>query len=159
MEPAPNKVNVVLDNVRSALNVGSFFRTADAAGINKLYLTGITAYPPHNKIPKTALGAIESVPWEYNKETADCIAQVKRDAPLTSFVAVELTDTAENYWDYPFKTDTTLIFGHELSGISTEFLEAAEHTVYIPMFGKKESLNVSVAFGIIIYEVLRKIRN
>ena len=149
-------INVILDDIRSALNVGAFFRTSDAAQVKKLLLTGITPYPPHNRIPKTALGSIDNVNWEYFREKEKAISNVIEENPTTDIVAVELTENADVYWDYNFTDNTTLIFGHEIEGVSSEYLDKTNATVMIPMLGKKESLNVAVSYGIIVYEIIRQ---
>jgi tRNA G18 (ribose-2'-O)-methylase SpoU len=146
-------VSVVLEDVRSALNVGSIFRTSDGANIEKLYLTGITPYPPHNRIPKTALGAIDSVPWERHANSYEII---KKQAQVTTLIAVEINENAINYTDYKFLFPTTIVLGNEISGISPEILALCKQTIKIPMFGQKESLNVATAYGIIIYEIIRQ---
>lgn len=145
-------VTVILEDVRSALNVGAIFRTADAALIGKLILAGITPYPPHNKIPKTALGSIDTVPWEHYADK-DKLFKNK-----STVVAVENTSDATNYWDYQFPQNLTLIMGNEISGVSQELLNKADEVVKIPMYGSKESLNVATSFGIIIYEIIRQWR-
>jgi tRNA G18 (ribose-2'-O)-methylase SpoU len=149
-----NPVVVVLDNIRSALNVGAIFRTCDATNIQKLCLCGITAYPPHSRIPKTALGATESVPWKHYKTTKDALLTIKN----TTIVSVELTSNATNLWDYQFRPNTALVFGNEISGISKEILKKSDAVVKIPMFGSKKSLNIATSCGIVLYEVLRQLR-
>ncbi|MFC1780079.1 RNA methyltransferase [Patescibacteria group bacterium] len=146
---------VVLDNIRSALNVGAIFRTCDATNIEKLMLCGITAYPPHSRIPKTALGATESVPWEHYKTTEDTIKTMQLSNYVT--ISVELTSNATNLWDYEFKPNTALVFGNEISGISKEVQKMSDDVVKIPMFGKKKSLNVATSCGIVLYEALRQL--
>jgi len=147
-------LTTILDNIRSALNVGAMFRTSDAAGINKMYLCGITPFPPHNKIPKTALGAIDTVLWKYEKDTLPVLKHLKNKGH--EIISVELTENSINYWEYKYKRPTTLIFGNEITGISKEILDYSDAVVYIPMFGKKESLNVATTFGITVYEVIRQ---
>lgn len=154
--PTRFPINVILDNIRSAYNVGSFFRTSDAARIRKLYLCGITCYPPHNKIPKTALGAQDSVPWEHNKNTEEVIKKLKKQG--NQIVAVEQTPDAVSYWEFKYKKPCTLIFGNEINGVGEDILKLADAKVYIPMYGKKKSLNVVVSFGVVLYEVLRRIK-
>ena len=144
------KLHVVLDNIRSVFNVGSFFRTADAVGSTKLYLCGITATPDNPKIVKTALGATESVEWEYFDNTLDAIKQLKKD-DVPIFV-VELTPQAEHFQKIQYPDTVALVFGHERKGVSELVLQNADKVVFIPMSGIKESLNVSVAGGIIMYE-------
>lgn len=145
-------IYVVLDNIRSALNVGAIFRTCDAANVDKLLLCGITAYPPHNRIPKTALGATESVDWKHYQDSNEAINQCVN----TTVVSVELTDDAINYWDYTFRKPTAVVFGNEITGISEEVLDRSDAVIKVPMFGKKESLNVATTVGIVLYEVLRQ---
>jgi tRNA G18 (ribose-2'-O)-methylase SpoU len=149
-------INVVLQDIRSALNVGAIFRTSDGALIEKLYLTGITPYPPHNRIPKTALGAIDTVPWERNQNTRAVIDDLAQKMPL---VAVEINDQAQVYTDYKFPFPCAIILGNEISGISPDVLSRCEATIKIPMFGSKESLNVATAYGIVVYEILRQYYN
>lgn len=147
-------INVVLDNIRSALNVGAIFRTSDGAGINKLYLAGITPYPPHNKIPKTALGSIESVNWSHNKNTLETINKLKKEG--NEVVAAELTKDAKIYSEYKYERPTTLVFGHEINGVDKDVLDVVDEKIYIPMNGIKKSLNVATSYGIIVYEILRQ---
>jgi len=142
-------VTVLLDNIRSLYNVGSIFRTADAARVEKLFLCGITGYPPRKEIDKTALGAVETVPWEYFPEAADVLKNLKRqNIPI---VALEHTSESKSYWE-----PCCLVLGNEVWGIREELLEYADTAIEIPMFGAKHSLNASVAFGITIYEIIGK---
>jgi 23S rRNA (guanosine2251-2'-O)-methyltransferase len=157
MEKERFPITVILDNIRSALNVGAIFRTCDAANIEKLCLCGITAYPPHNRIPKTALGAIESVPWKHFKTTPEAIKTMSQCNHKTiKIISVELAKNAINFWDYKFESPLALIFGNEISGIPKELFETSDAVIKIPMFGKKESLNVATSVGIVLYEVLRQ---
>ncbi len=150
-------IHIVLENIRSAFNVGAIFRTTDAAAVEKLWLTGITPYPPHNRIPKTALGATESVKWEYNKDTIKVIENLKNNGVIT--VAAELTDRSISYTNYKYPKPVALVLGNEISGISKEVLDECQAVVEIPMFGHKESLNVEVSCGILIYEIIRQYQN
>lgn len=147
-------VYVVLDNIRSALNVGAIFRTCDATLVKKLYLCGITAYPPHNKIPKTAIGATDVVPWEYHKSTKDVIEKLKEEG--VQIVSVELTANSKNYTEHKYEQPTAIIFGHEIHGVSEEILKMSDATVEIPMLGRANSLNVATTTGIVLYEILRQ---
>ncbi|HEX9804970.1 MAG TPA: RNA methyltransferase [Candidatus Dojkabacteria bacterium] len=147
-------IYIILDNIRSALNVGAMFRTSDGAGVTKIFLCGITPYPPHNRIPKTALGAIEMVDWEYIKNTNEAIEKVKSLG--ATIVAVEIADNSIKYTDYNFTKPTALIFGNEINGVSEETLNKSNSSVYIPMYGEKESLNVATSFGILVYEIVRQ---
>jgi len=147
-------ITIVLENIRSALNVGAIFRTCDATQSQKLYLLGITPYPPHNKIPKTALGAENTVNWEYikNYETEEFIAKLP-----TPIISVELASNATNIYTSNLPAqECTLIFGHEIKGVSDFFLSISNYVYKVPMFGKKESLNVATTVGITSYEILRK---
>lgn len=147
-------IHIVLEDIRSAFNVGAFFRTADAAGIEKLYLNGITPYPPHNRIPKTALGATNTVHWEYEKNITLTIDKLQtQNIPV---VGVELTKTAIEYTKYKFSKPVALVFGNEVNGVTPETLEKCTDVVQIPMFGQKKSLNVEVSFGILVYEIIRQ---
>ncbi len=147
------KVHAVIDNVRSAYNIGSFFRTADATGCTKLHICGISAYPPNPKVEKTALGAAESVPWKYYKKTEEAIATLnKENIPI---YAVELTENSRDFRTFDYSHPVAFIFGHELDGIGNSILKLANHVIHIPMHGKKSSLNVATVAGIILYEAIR----
>lgn len=148
-----HQINPILEDVRSALNVGAMFRTSDAALVEKLYLAGITPYPPHNRIPKTALGAIDSVPWVYQKDKQLLIDTLASEMPI---IAVELTPEAIDYSEFQFPERLAVVFGNEISGVSEYSLSKATTTVKIPMYGIKESLNVATTFGIILFEILRQ---
>jgi tRNA G18 (ribose-2'-O)-methylase SpoU len=149
-----HNIIAVLDDIRSALNVGAIFRSSDAAGITELVLAGITPYPPHNRIPKTALGAIDSINWKHTRDKQQVITELQEKQ--IKIVSVELTENSETMWDFSFPEPVAVIFGNEVSGVSPEFLAASSAVVKIPMFGQKESLNVATCFGIIIYEIIRQ---
>lgn len=147
-------INVILYNIRSMYNVGSFFRTCDSALINTLILTGYTPFPPRKEIDKTALGATKTVNWEYEQNIINAINKQKYKGD--KIFAVELTNKKRLYdslqlSDFPL----TLIFGNELTGISDEVISHCDDSLEIPMFGVKHSLNVSVSGGIVIYEAVR----
>lgn len=139
----------MLDNIRSALNVGAIFRTADGAGASKLYLCGITPTPPHAKIPKTALGAVEHVSWERYDSTAQLVMKLKQEGVTT--VAIEQSNRSTLYTNYHFKSATAIIFGNEITGVDPKVLEIADHVIELPMYGHKNSLNVATTVGIISY--------
>ena len=147
---------LVLDNVRSALNVGSAFRTADAFALAHIYLCGITAQPPHREILKTALGATEAVDWTYTATVEEAITSLK--AAGYQIWAVE--QAAERTWLQDYEpTDNrpiALVFGNEVNGVSQSVMDTADGALEIPQFGTKHSLNVSVSLGITVWEVLRK---
>ena len=147
---------IVLDNVRSLHNVGSAFRTADAFRIEKIFLTGITGTPPHREIQKTALGATESVPWEYVENTSSLVSRLKNEG--YSIVIVE--QTSESIPLQKFTPDATqkycLVFGNEVHGVSEEVIQFGNIALEIPQEGTKHSLNISVCLGIVIWEIFRK---
>lgn len=146
---------VVLDNVRSLHNVGSVFRTADAFRIEKVYLCGITATPPHKDIRKTALGATETVTWEYAKDTAVLV----QDLTATHQVwAVEQAEGAISLRDFrPAKDQPlALVFGHEVKGVAQEVVNQCHGVLEIPQIGTKHSLNISVAAGVVLWELWNK---
>ena len=149
-------VAILLDNVRSLYNVGSFFRTADAAGVEKLYLAGITGHPPDRALTKTALGAEETVAWEYGWEPAPMLAGLRERG--FDIAAVETTLHAVDLFDWTPRFPVCLVFGHEVDGIRPEVSAFADTHVRIPMLGLKHSLNVATAGGVAIYELLRKYR-
>ena len=154
MGPLP--VAVLLDNVRSMYNVGSFFRSMDAAGCEKLYLSGITARPPQRAITKTALGAEETVPWEYTPDPAPCVEQLH--AAGCEIAAIETSLHAIDLFDWQPRFPVCLLFGHEVDGLRPDLLARCDTHVRIPMLGRKHSLNVATAGGVVIYELLRKYR-
>jgi tRNA(Leu) C34 or U34 (ribose-2'-O)-methylase TrmL len=149
-------VCVLLDNIRSQYNVGSFFRTADAAGIERLYLCGITSHPPAKTISKTALGSEDRVQWEHSWRPLDIIGDVRRDG--YEIAAVETSTNSVDLFDWEPRFPVCVIFGNEVDGVSPEVLDACGPRVRIPMLGAKQSLNVATAGGVVVYELLRKYR-
>jgi 23S rRNA (guanosine2251-2'-O)-methyltransferase len=149
-------VAVLLDNVRSMYNVGAFFRTADAAAIEKLYLCGITGHPPKHAITKTALGADETVPWEHAWEPLPVLEKLR--ARGYEMASIETTVHAVDLFDWSPRFPVCLIFGHEVEGVRPEISSQCDTHVRIPMLGAKHSLNVATAGGVVIYELLRKYR-
>ena len=148
-------VTLVLDNIRSALNVGSIFRTADAMAIQQIVLCGITARPPHKEINKTAIGATESVQWTYEQDIVKAVAQAKQDGH--HIVGIEQTNKSILLPDYQLPTDKHLmvIMGNEVNGISEEVLPLLDVAIEIPQYGTKHSLNVAVCAGIIMWSIRR----
>lgn len=150
-------IAAVLDNIRSAYNVGSMFRTAECAYISELILCGITAQPPHKEVEKTALGTTQLVPWRYFPDTLEAVRTLKDEG--WKIVVLEITDEsipiqsvgAEHF-------PLALVVGNELSGVDDRVLSQADLVVEIPQFGKKESLNVAVAFGVAVFLLLEKCR-
>lgn len=140
---------VLLNNVRSLYNVGSIFRTADGAGIEKLWLCGITGYPPQAQIAKTALGAEERVTWEHCDAALPVVRELKRKG--YQIVLLEQTQKSVFYQQFIPRTPVCLVVGNEISGVCEELVSLCDHSVEIEMAGIKNSLNVSVAFGIVAY--------
>jgi tRNA G18 (ribose-2'-O)-methylase SpoU len=149
-------VSILLHDVRSLYNVGAFFRSADAAGCEKLYLSGITARPPHAGIAKTALGAEETVPWEHSADPAALILRLRRQGH--EIAAIETSVHATDLYDWKPRFPVCVLFGHEVDGLAEPLLAACDTYVRIPMLGRKHSLNVATAGGVVIYELLRKYR-
>lgn len=147
-------IHLVLDNIRSAFNVGSAFRTGDAVMVEKIYLTGITAAPNNPKIEKTALTSTLSVPWQHYDTTAQAIDELK--AKKIPICVVELTSASVNFWHYQFPMPLALVVGNELEGVSNEAIAAADACIYIPMYGRKSTLNVSTSLGVALFEALRQ---
>ncbi len=155
---------VIAHNIRSLLNVGSFFRTADAFGVNKLFLTGYTGTPTNpvsgHKIGKTALGAEKFVPWQYARSAIRVISQLKKNYPGITIIGLEnnvpdlLRPKVTVLEQFKPKFPIVLVLGEEVNGIPPALIKLCDQIINIPMVGKKESLNVSVAFGIATY-VLR----
>ncbi len=140
---------VVLNNVRSLYNVGSIFRTADGAGVEKLWLCGITGIPPDPMISKTALGAENEVPWEWARSAAECVRKLKEQG--YNIVLLEQTDCSVPYEEFEPEAPVCLVLGHETGGVDDEILPLADQAVEIGMSGLKISLNVTVAFGVAAY--------
>ena len=147
-----NPVHVMLDNLRSAYNVGSMFRTADACGVGHIHLCGMTAHPPHPKLEKTALGAFEYVPWTYHERNRDCVDLIK--AQGMTLVGIETGEGAVPHHRFEWPKPVVVVFGNEVSGINERVLHRCDAVVRIPMQGYKNSLNVATAFGVILYSIL-----
>ncbi|MCW5911438.1 MAG: RNA methyltransferase [Cyclobacteriaceae bacterium] len=149
-------VCLLLDNIRSLHNVGSAFRTADAFRIEKIYLAGITGTPPHREIQKTALGATESVAWEYFENTATALENLKA-AGYTIVIVEQTTDSIPlQTFEAAPGTKYCLVFGNEVNGVSEEAIAFGDLALEIPQHGTKHSLNISVCLGIVLWEVFRK---
>ena len=151
-------VIVILDNVRSALNVGSFFRTCDAFAIQALWLTGITATPPNREIQKTAIGATESVAWKYFPTTTEAVLEAK--AIGCQIVGIEQTTHSKPLDEVVLeKTPMAVVFGNEVNGVSDEILPLLDACWEIPQSGTKHSLNVSVCGGIVLWFCVHGLKN
>ncbi len=147
---------LVLDNIRSMHNVGAAFRIADAFLIEKIFLCGITAQPPHRDIHKTALGAEQTVAWEHAPDTSSLLKQLKENG--YRIIAIEQTNQSmalQNYDPLPNQA-CCLVFGNEVCGISEAALSACDLALEIPQYGTKHSLNVSVTMGIVVWEMAKK---
>jgi tRNA G18 (ribose-2'-O)-methylase SpoU len=150
-------VTVVLNNIRSLYNVGSIFRTADGAGIEKIWLCGITGTPEQAGVKKTALGAEERVPWEHHPDAVDVVRQIKSKG--YQIILLEQMEESISYHQFVPKPPVCLVIGNEIEGVSRELVDLCDLSVEIAMSGIKNSLNVSVAFGIIAYHLHHSIRN
>lgn len=149
-------VALLLENVRSLYNVGSLFRTGDAAGIQKIALAGITGRPPHKGISKTALGAEERVPWSYDPDPISAADQLHREG--YELAVLETTLKAVDLFDWTPRYPVCVVLGHEVEGVTEALLNRCDMHVRIPMMGHKHSLNVATAGGVVLYELLRKYR-
>lgn len=150
-------IYVILENIRSLYNVGAIFRTSDGAGVEKIFLCGISGQPPDNpEIAKTALGAEESVEWEYEEEAIDVVKKLKKKG--VQIVGVEICKGAENYFEADVNFPIALVVGHETEGVSQDVLNLCDKVVFVPMHGVKESLNVEAAFSTVVYEMVRKFK-
>lgn len=149
------EIYIILDNIRSAFNVGSIFRSADGAGsVKKIYLCGMTTDIDNPKLDKTALGATDMIPSEHYDSTQEAIDELKEmGIPI---YAVELTDDAQHFQKIQYPKKVALLFGHEKRGVSDDILERVDEKIYIPMRGKKESLNVANCASIILYEITKE---
>lgn len=151
-------VAVVLDNVRSMHNIGSIFRTGDGFAIEKIYLCGITAQPPHREIEKTALGATQSVDWVHFESTTDAIASLRNDG--YDIIAIEQASGSIMLNTYQPQTDKkyALIFGNEVNGVSDEAMAEIDACIEIPQFGTKHSFNIVISAGIVLWDFFAKLR-
>ncbi len=150
-------IAAVLDNIRSAYNVGAMFRTAECAYIAELILCGITARPPHRKVEKTALGTTQLVPWRYFADTVEAVHTLKEEG--WTVAALEITDESvpiQQVERHHFPI--ALVIGNEVTGVDDRVLATVDMVLEIPQFGEKESLNVAVAFGIAVYLLVEKLR-
>jgi tRNA G18 (ribose-2'-O)-methylase SpoU len=149
-------ITLILDNIRSGLNTGSAFRTADAFALEHIYLCGITGQPPHREILKTAIGATESVAWTYEKDTLAVVKKLQM-AGYQVF-AVEQVDEKVFLQDleWPDENKVALVFGNEVKGVQPEVVEQVDGIIEIPQFGTKHSLNISVCLGIVVWDLFKK---
>ncbi len=149
---------VILDNVRSMHNIGSIFRTSDGFAIEKIYLCGITAQPPHREIEKTALGATQSIEWAYSADICDTINKLKSDG--YTIIAIEQAEnsTMLNNYDPDNSMKYALIFGNEVNGVSDQAMNLIDNCLEIPQFGTKHSFNIVVSAGIVLWDFFAKLK-
>ncbi len=158
MKEKSNQTILILPNIRSAQNVGAIFRTADAVGVNKIYLTGYTPTPldkygrPRSDIAKSALGAEVDMDWEYEETLSPLIEKLKKEG--YTIVALEQNKNSIDYKNFKAGDKTVLILGNEVDGLDKNILDICDTIIEIPMMGKKESLNVSVATGVALFRIL-----
>jgi 23S rRNA (guanosine2251-2'-O)-methyltransferase len=146
---------IVLDNIRSLNNVGSVFRTADCFRIEKIYLCGITATPPHRDIHKTAIGATESVEWEHVENTVELVKQLQSDG--WKCYAIEQVEDSVSLEEFEPAEKTAIIMGNEVDGVQQDVINSCDGTIEIPQFGTKHSLNISVCTGIVVWDIFAKL--
>ncbi|WNB17879.1 RNA methyltransferase [Marivirga arenosa] len=153
-ETPKNPIVLVLDNVRSMNNVGSAFRTSDAFLIEKIYLCGITAKPPHREINKTALGATDSVEWEHLENTLDAVEKLKKEG--YKVMSVEQAEESLSLEEFNPQKDEkyAFVFGNEVFGVEQEVVDKSDHCLEIPQFGTKHSLNISVSIGVVLWHTV-----
>jgi 23S rRNA (guanosine2251-2'-O)-methyltransferase len=149
---------LILDNVRSLNNIGSVFRTADAFLIEKIYLCGITATPPHKDIQKTALGATDSVDWEYAESTLTVVEGLQKEGVVVA--AIEQAENSVSLQDFEVERDTSyaLVFGNEVKGVQQEIVSTSDIVIEIPQHGTKHSLNISVSTGVVVWDIYSKLK-
>lgn len=151
------KLIIILDNIRSSNNVGSVFRTADAFLIEKIYLCGITATPPHKDIHKTALGATDSVEWEYAENTIELVEKLKSQG--IEVISIEQSENAVMLDKFSVEKDVTyaIVFGNEVKGVSQNVVSESDRVIEIPQFGTKHSLNIAVSTGVVVWDLFVKL--
>lgn len=149
---------VILDNIRSLNNIGSVFRTADAFLIQKVYLCGITAQPPHKDIQKTALGATETVSWEYAEDSLELVGKLKSEG--VKIFSIEQAEGAIMLNDFQPENDKTcaVVFGNEVKGVQQKVVSASDAVIEIPQLGSKHSLNISVSTGVVLWDLFSKLK-
>lgn len=147
---------IILDNIRSQHNIGSVFRTSDAFRIEKIYLCGITATPPHREIHKAALGSTESVDWQYVENTSTLIQQLKEEGYTIFAIEQAEGSILVDDFQYDYAAPLAIVFGNEVNGVDEEVMELVDGSIEIPQYGTKHSLNISVSAGIVIWELFKR---
>ncbi len=157
-EAKKTPIIIILDNIRSLNNIGSVFRTSDAFLVEKIYLCGITATPPHKDIHKTALGSTDTVDWEYVENTIDLVKKLKTEG--VRICSIEQAENATMLDTFLPKTNTkyALVFGNEVKGVAQDIVSISDVVIEIPQFGTKHSLNISVSCGVVVWDVFSKLQ-
>jgi len=151
-----NPIIVILNDIRSLNNIGSFFRTSDAFNVEKIYLCGITATPPHREIQKTALGATETVSWEHKNSILELVNELKEQGiKIASIEQAEKTTFLQDIPNLEYEK-IALVFGNEVDGVDQDVIDASDFIIEIPQFGTKHSLNVSVCAGVVLWEFAKR---
>lgn len=151
-------VVVILDNIRSQSNIGSFFRTCDAFRMQELVLCGITATPPHREIQKTALGATETVVWRYSPSTVEVLDNLRANGYVIAAIEQAEPHKSLDQYDFLFDQPLALVFGNEVDGVSEEVMKLVDFAIEIPQSGTKHSLNVAVSGGVVLWDVYKQYR-
>jgi tRNA G18 (ribose-2'-O)-methylase SpoU len=156
-EATKTPIIIILDNIRSLNNIGSVFRTSDAFLVEKIYLCGITATPPHNDIRKTALGSTDTVDWEYAEHTLDVVNKLKSES--IKVISIEQAERATMLDTFQPEANQkyALVFGNEVKGVAQDVVDASDVVIEIPQFGTKHSLNISVSCGVVVWDLFSKI--
>lgn len=151
-------ISIVLDNIRSLNNIGSVFRTSDAFLVEKIYLCGITATPPHKDIHRTALGSTDTVAWEYAENTMELVEKLKVEG--YTIASIEQAENATMLDEFKIETNQkyALVFGNEVKGVAQDVVTASDVVIEIPQFGTKHSLNISVSCGVVVWDVFSKLK-
>ena len=150
---------IILDDIRSLTNVGSFFRTSDAFNVEKIYLCGITASPPHREIQKTALGATETVEWEHRESIVELVQELKNAGTTICSIEQTAETTLLQNMSIGINEKYALVFGNEVNGVNQAIVDLSDYVIEVPQFGTKHSINVSVCAGIVIWEFVRNYVN
>ncbi|MBI2026163.1 MAG: TrmH family RNA methyltransferase [Candidatus Levybacteria bacterium] len=153
-----NPIYIIVDNVLDTYNVGAIFRLADATAAEEVILCGETETPPHTRIKKASINTTQWVKWEYKETALDAIKSLRKEVPNIYIVSVELDKRAVLFNRVEYKFPVALVVGHESNGVSKEVLNASDLIVQLPMFGVNKSLNVMVSLGIVLYQVIEKIK-